>query len=443
MPIRTVPKSDIQYYLISFDKEGRERTDSEPDRRPLSEKLLDALARLGEAVTDVFVLSHGWKGDVPAAIEQYDRWIGAMLECATDRDRIRQLRPGFRPLLVGLHWPSQPWGDEEIAGGSFAVAGTGASLEAMVDTYAERIANTPAAIAAIRTIFQAALEDMEPNHLPREVVEAYDLLNREARLGVDGEGGAPGSDREDWDAETLYQESLDESASFGGDGIFGAILSPLRQLSFWKMKDRARRFGEQGGSDLLRAIQTRTQGRDVRIHLMGHSFGCIVVSATIAGRRGSPSLVRPVDSVALVQGALSLWSYSPDIPVQPGTPGYFHKIIGDRRVRGPIITTLSEHDTAVGRFYPIGAGIKRQVNFAAALPKYGGVGAFGAQGLDTALVSDVKMLPVDGSYGFVPGRVYNLEASNVIRIGGGASGAHSDISHPEVAHAVWEAASTL
>jgi len=40
----------------------------------------------------------------------------------------------------------------------------------------------------------------------------------------------------------------------------------------------------------------------------------------------------------------------------------------------------------------------------------------------------------------VPGGVHNLEASDVIRDGGGLAGAHSDIFDPEVGHAVWEAA---
>ena len=36
-------------------------------------------------------------------------------------------------------------------------------------------------------------------------------------------------------------------------------------------------------------------------------------------------------------------------------------------------------------------------------------------------------------------RIYNLEASAFIKDGDGASGAHSDIAHPEVAHAFWAA----
>jgi hypothetical protein len=38
--------------------------------------------------------------------------------------------------------------------------------------------------------------------------------------------------------------------------------------------------------------------------------------------------------------------------------------------------------------------------------------------------------------------VYNLDANSVIKNGGGFSGAHSDIAHPEVAHAMWQAALT-
>ena len=34
------------------------------------------------AVTDVFLFSHGWLSDVPAARAQYGLWIGAMAGCA-------------------------------------------------------------------------------------------------------------------------------------------------------------------------------------------------------------------------------------------------------------------------------------------------------------------------------------------------------------------------
>ena len=91
----------------------------------------------------------------------------------------------------------------------------------------------------------------------------------------------------------------------------------------------------------------------------------------------------------------------------------------------------------MGHYYPMGAGIAGHRTLAD-LPRYGGVGSFGLQGLGT-LAHDQRMGTVHAVYGFAAGRVHNLEASEVIRNGDGASGAHSDIAHPEVAHAAWQA----
>src|SRR5262249_3198388 len=154
---------------------------------------------------------------------------------------------------------------------------------------------------------------------------------------------------------------------------------------------RARHFGESGAHTLLNALQQSVpSGRDVRFHLMGHSFGCIVASAMLAGPGGQASLTQPVDSVALVQGALSLWSYCEAIPATLGKAGYFRSIVAGRSVRGPIISTQSQYDTAVGRWYPLAAGAARQFTFAPGqVPKYGGVGTFGIRGLDRSVADMV------------------------------------------------------
>ena len=97
------------------------------------------------------------------------------------------------------------------------------------------------------------------------------------------------------------------------------------------MKDRAKSFGETAVFDLLRQIQqTKAQAK---VHLMGHSFGCIVVSATLAGPQGTGSLVRPIDSFALMQGALSLWSYCADIPFAKGRPVSFDRSLMKKSFR--------------------------------------------------------------------------------------------------------------
>jgi pimeloyl-ACP methyl ester carboxylesterase len=204
------------------------------------------------------------------------------------------------------------------------------------------------------------------------------------------------------------------------------------------MKDRARKFGESGANKLLLAMYQAAAGKDLNVHLMGHSFGCIVVSAMLAGAPKLPASGLKVKSMVLVQGALSLWSFCADIPKKEGTPGYFNRLLKGRQVTGPIVTTQSEFDAAVGTFYPLAAGLKQQVAFGE-FPKYAGVGSFGVQGLPD-ITTGRKMGDVAEDYSFQHGKIYNLESSQYIRTGPPPSGAHSDIVHPQIAHVIWQAA---
>jgi hypothetical protein len=450
MPRFTRTDRRAAFDLIGFGSNGEERTD-DPDGL-MSDQILRTLADDESGITDVFLLCHGWLGDIPAARAHYDEWVESMTACTADIARIKQMRPGFQPHVVGIHWPSMPWGEESFdAGTSFSVAVDGvpgedpvddpakAMVDGMVDDYAARIADTPAARDAIRRIVVGSMEDMDPDSLPPEVIAAYRELNLEANLGIGGVGAGPGGDRAGFDPEGTYQSLREDSPSFGlfsGEGILG----PLRTLSFWRMKDKARWFGETVASQLL-ARMMQAAPRELRFHLMGHSFGCIVMSAALAGPKGRGRIARPVESLALFQGALSVWSYCQDIPSTPGQPGYFYKVIADRRVRGPIIATQSAYDTATGKWYPLGAGIAGQVSFASPgqVPKYGAVGSFGIRGPGVSAI-DMRLPAADVDCAFRPGTVYNLECSDVIRRGSGRGGAHSDICYPRLAHAVWQAA---
>ena len=442
MPRYAATDRRAAYDLIAFDSGGDERTD-DPNGL-MSDLILRTLAPDDSGITDVFLLCHGWNGDLPAARAQYDNWVGVMSKCEADIAKMKQVRPGFKPHIVGIHWPSMPWGDESFGeGGSFAVPIDGVDatdpVQAMVDDYAARIADTPAARDAIRRIVVGAMEDVEPDALSPDVFAAYKELNLEADMGIGGVGAGPGGDRSGFDPEGVYQSLKEDAPSFGlfsGGGIFGV----LRTLSFWRMKDRARWFGELAGARFL-AQMMQAAPRTLRFHLMGHSFGCIVMSATLAGPKGRGRVARPVESLALVQGALSVWSYCDDIPATPGQPGYFNKVFADRRVRGPIVATQSVFDTATGKWYPLGAGVARQVSFAAPgeTPKYGAVGTHGIRGPGTN-ATDLSLLPATADYKFAAGAAYNLECSEIIREGSGRGGAHNDICHPAVAHAVWQAA---
>src|SRR2546430_17658549 len=109
MGAETVPDHEIRYHLVAVDADGRERPE---DGRPYSREVLRETA--ATTPTDVFVFSHGWMGDIPAARGQYGRGLAAMASCAVDRAAAPARPEGVRAPLVGPRWPSQAAGDEEL-----------------------------------------------------------------------------------------------------------------------------------------------------------------------------------------------------------------------------------------------------------------------------------------------------------------------------------------
>ncbi|MBK6797030.1 MAG: hypothetical protein IPG76_09645 [Acidobacteria bacterium] len=436
MPIRQVPNENQNYYLINYDDKGKER--SADDGSLLSAIVVKEIAET--PVTDVFLMSHGWLGDINDAQAQYDKWMANLLSCKKDIEKMKVVRPGFKPLLIGLHWPSKPFADEDNQGAFSTDLTANIDQDKMINDAIERDMRILAAPAKVRTqlrkIYKAYLELDNPDSLPDAIQRAYKSIDDALRID--------NTEREPFDPDQIYQNALDsdkqdmEAGSFGGFS-FGNLLAPLRVLSFWRMKDRARKFGESGGSDLLRQLQKASSKRNVRYHLMGHSFGCIVMSAIAAGPQKATPDQKPINSMMLVQGAMSIWAYCPSFPFDKKKGGYFNSALKNKRITGPLLTTQSEHDKAVGCFYPLGAGIKRQVDYAVELPKYAAIGTYGIQGLDD-MTDSVTLGNVDHDYQFKPGRVYNIESSNMISKKVIGVGAHSDITHPEIAHAWWQAA---
>jgi hypothetical protein len=274
------------------------------------------------------------------------------------------------------------------------------------------------------------------------VREAYVALNDALGLKSGGVSAPPDADRLDFDPDKSYDAGNDEALSFGGSFNLGGILGPLRQLSYWAMKKRARTVGEGGMHVFLRDLQNATATTATRINLVGHSFGTIVVSGMLGGPDARAPLPRAVDSVVLLQGAVSLWCYAARIPFAGAGAGYFNRILADRKVKGPIVTTRSRYDDAVGLLYPLASRFGGSPSFAAALPEFGAIGAFGLQGLEADVCHDLAMRAAGDPYRFTPGEVYNIDGSQFICHREGVSGAHSDIAGPEVAHLLWQAAMT-
>jgi hypothetical protein len=412
-----IQRADFDYELINFTAEGegfRENAPLHPD----------------PSVTDVLIMSHGWKGDVPGAIEQYDRWFGAL----NDQLHTVRAKRSIQPLYIGLHWPSLPFGDESLA----AAFDTDQprTPEEIVELYSNALGDTP----RVRELVGTVVEEMAEHaaELTPVCIEALVQLGAEAGVGGDADS-APGHDGPTLNADSFRAVNQANFAEVTGP------LNFLVQLSFWKMKQRARSVGESGVHSLLiRLLQTFPAAR---FHLMGHSLGSIVVSAAVGGPGGNSHLPRPIHSLALVQGAVSLWAYASSIALAGGKPGYFHRVLDHSKVAGPVIVTQSSHDSAVGRYFRWSSILARAVDFSAGaaagpfdiapaeLPRFGGIGTYGIQGLSNPgfQISKLTMLDLTGTYALSGGNVYNIDGSEFIL-------EHNTIDGPQVARALWAAA---
>jgi hypothetical protein len=209
----------------------------------------------------------------------------------------------------------------------------------------------------------------------------------------------------------------------------GGAKDALRVLSYTVMKARAGDIGRAGLGPLLAALHDRST--DVRVHLIGHSFGARLVSFALSGI-GSPA-ASPIASLLLLQGAFSHWSFAHAQDNPFGKAGALHTSAD--RVHGPLVATFSEHDWAVCRWYPRASFLARQDESDVDEDRrWMGMGADGFQAVAPA--AD-RSMPASGGldYGFTPGMFYRVNAANVINNvqTQSFSGAHSDIRHPAVA----------
>jgi pimeloyl-ACP methyl ester carboxylesterase len=164
------------------------------------------------------------------------------------------------------------------------------------------------------------------------------------------------------------------------------------------------------------------------VHLIGHSFGTKVVLSALA-----KDLPRPVDTVVLLQGAISYQAFADKVEgLRPNTAGGYKKTLD--QVKGPVVATFSSKDHAVGVDYPIASHLARQVGevdgtFAVpgtAKKFYAGLGGVGASGLKT-----VSMGKKGTKYSFDKG-LYSVDGSNYIA-------GHTAIYNEEVAWLIWAA----
>lgn len=445
----------LPFWQVTFDAEG------DPDGAGREALLTETAAR---HIADLFVFSHGWNNEPRTARLLYDGFFGLLAG---------QLPPGRRGDvgLAGVFWPSRRWSDEPIP--DFTPA---APMAASGAAAATPQAEPPMAVAS-PTLDEQTLTDLRATFPSATGVldrmaellagPATDDAQAEFRTRLkefaqltgtpDGDGetdpsAEPGMLRDDH--TTLFERFRDALRSTGaqlpggeggqaaiGDSLRGSwtgAKEALRQATYWQMKNRAGVVGRRGLAPLIGELHQASP--ELRVHLVGHSFGARLVANALAGLPdSSPS---PVGSLTLLQGAFSHFAFADPLPFDAGRHGALAGL--QRRVDGPVTVCFSSHDSAVGTLYPL-ASLASGDNSAgadSALYRWGGMGADGAQNADVAL-DGIQPAGPGTTYRFSRDRILNIDASEVVRRGGPPAGAHSDIVHPELTWVVLAASSLV
>ena len=257
-----------------------------------------------------------------------------------------------------------------------------------------------------------------------------------ASAGGDEAGGAAGGVASGFGAPASGGVAAGAAAPLddaGGAAFLGSAFAGMRAgarnalnlATYWTMKRRAGDTGRRGLAPVLR--QLRADADDLRLHLVGHSFGGRLVAAAALGEDdGDPAL--PVESLTLLQAAFSHNGFGER--VHRGRDGYFVEVLRQQRVRGPIVVTHTHNDHANRWAYPMASRLSRDrtANFGTASDDFGAIGSNGAQ--RAAIARFDTMHGLDGVYADLgPGQLRNLRADAFISD-------HGDVKGAEVAHLV-------
>lgn len=430
-------------WALSFDADG--------DVDAAGEQQIIANLR-DSHVTDLVLFSHGWNNDEAAAASLYAKWFD-LLKVHVGPDRT--------VAVVGIRWPSQLWRDVTIPDFDPTPGGTGAAgVDATTAADAGTPAVSPGDLQDLKTVFPrgaAALDEIaallaaEPSEAGLdELFGAMREFNAAVAVeSTDGEApdtAQPAMLDDPTKADAVFEKYADTLVDSGvviagGGGAAGVrdrldklwqgAKAALRGLSYWQMKNRAGLVGQRGVGPLIGRIVAQPEFAQLRVHLIGHSFGGRVVSFALAGL--PPADPSPVKSVTLLEGAFSRFAFTDPLPWPPGERGALADML--ERIDGPLTVCFSSHDTALSLSYPLASLASGDDRAGAEDPlfRFRAIGSLGAYQSPT-----VPIDAVGTRYPFTKGAILNIDSSAVVTAGGPPSGAHSDIFHEELA---WIAAS--
>ena len=396
-----------------------------------------------EGTTDLIVISHGWNNNMEEAKALYAEFL---------RNFRSLLDAGSLPTLanrkwavLGVLWPSKKLEEKELIPSGAAGAGSAVGMAAM-----------KAKLDSLKGVFDSPQADRTLDELQRLLPKLEDSTSAQKEF-VDKVRSlvhkrAP--DQEDG-SEAFFTVPSGEllgklrkpvsftvarpPANAGGaagigsggaaglgeffSGIWSGVRNALNYTTYYQMKERAGLVGTNGVNPILRALQVDRP--NMKLHLIGHSFGGRLVTAAVAG--SSEATLLRVRTLSLLQAAFSHYGFAEKW--DGVNNGFFHRVVSARAVAGPTIITCTANDKAVGLAYPIASLLAGQV--AAGIgdknDKYGGIGRNGAQ--KTPRTVDLTLLEATGSYQLTNGMLHNLATDRLIT-------SHGDVANKSVAYAV-------
>jgi hypothetical protein len=436
--VLTTPEgTEFPYYIVPFDKDGQCE----------GPKTRDHLITNAPGCTDIFLFSHGWNNDWTAATDRYEHFIKGFMSLRSQRQL--PIPKSYRPLLVGIFWPSQALTWFESEQGPDIAASDPTSQDQATSTSSQLLREIASDLRSEqRSRFYALAQADSLDH--GEATELATMLA--GLLGEDDEASEVGPPapidllaaaramtlaEPDYDAvgTATTIRSIQPEAAFGLGDVLKALdpRNLVKPFTVWRMKDRAGKVGAHGVANLLEALLAATGHSSThpqaRIHLLGHSFGCkVVMTATCA----LPSQCRQIESALLLQPAVSQYAFAPVVPKR-NVPGGFIKAL--QRIRRPIMATFSEHDTALTAMFHL--AVRRHDDLgelqmaAGGTPShFGALGGFGPQESNAAIV---PICDAPAAYNLTgTGRIIGINGTRTI-------GGHGDISNPST----WWAAYSL
>jgi hypothetical protein len=470
-----------EYFKLFFDAKGYQQDLAS------QAAVINALVSGPKPVTDLWVFAYGWDNDLVGGTNTYNTWVSHMWEVQKEK----VIDPTYNPLFVGIFWPSKAWdgtimkrvasapassGREATTGGGIGEFEMGGDLLAPPPQplaepgTATDIEKKNRFVAGFRPIMDP--EGIYGGDYERDFSRLYTLMSRPepptdkeirefVKILKKYETPDPhdesierqniGSVPVDVVVNQLKEAQAARSLGYESLSALGVLQKLFGVFSFWKMKGRAAIVGENGVYrflvDVKKALGQHRQR--TRIHLLGHSFGAKLVTAAVYPAASAQNVERPlVDTLILLLGAFSQFSFSSAIPVEIGSSGHYAPILERGVIANPVVVIYSRYDMANTDFYPFG------MLFAAPAQRYemsglvgtgetynpsknpfGAIGANGAQGLDATRYRAIDILPRNQIYqwGDLTGiSCLNVDGQQFISHGSPPAGAHNDINSYEI-----------